>query len=757
MAEEQGIHTKMTGDSSGAVRAAKQLEAQVDNLEQVMVELAASGKLTEAQMRKFAQSQKTMQGQTQRLNNELRANKFNILGVGDSASASGAKVSAFGRAMKAARGQSQQFGYQIQDVAVQLSMGTSWITTFGQQLPQLLGSFGKLGALLGAGVAVGFAALGVVVGSSKDDLKALTTQSDLANTALSNLETTVAKLNSATDSIDDSFIKAGSSVREFYNVVVAAQQAGVLDSLKRTQEEIGEMFGLSFLSSPHSNSTRNISKFFDISQFTLAFGAAGTELKKLIADYANFQEQLANSPAGTIASVEAATQLVELTSRLASVKGGVTEEEAKLLDLIRQQAEATLRFYKTTDEYLDEQKAAQVAKSVKEVEDAARKIAAIKFYKDWKAAKEYAKYVELSTIAAKNASNTMGKVMNDQQLPAMIKVFENAKKLREELGDGAFEALRIAGVDMATPISAAAAQAAKMAASMGMAYKAYVGMKNAQGSGQIAGAFGNKFGSMGGGMPGGFGALQGFTTNNLADTTWLEDMLAPSDSSGGGGGGKGKAAEGRLNSLREAFMSERELAFNAYQEQQNILQESLNAKQIMQDEANALSLRSFEEYNQALANIKAAEKATTLGHYNSLFGNIATIMQAGGKKMVGIAKVASAAQAGINSYLAYTEVLKDPSLVGRPGLRFTLAASTLMAGLAQVKNIMSTNYGSGASGGGGGGGGGASSVPATPSYSRNVAIQLSGSDNSTFSQGQIRDLINSINEELDNGSQIRIV
>lgn len=46
-------------------------------------------------------------------------------------------------------------GYQVQDFAVQVGAGTSALTAFSQQAPQLLGSFGPQGAVAGALVAVG--------------------------------------------------------------------------------------------------------------------------------------------------------------------------------------------------------------------------------------------------------------------------------------------------------------------------------------------------------------------------------------------------------------------------------------------------------------------------------------------------------------------------------------------------------------------------------------------------------------------------
>ena len=58
------------------------------------------------------------------------------------------------RSSRASRAGLQNFGYQVQDVAVQLQMGTSLSQTLGQQLPQLLSGFGLFGVALGTASAL---------------------------------------------------------------------------------------------------------------------------------------------------------------------------------------------------------------------------------------------------------------------------------------------------------------------------------------------------------------------------------------------------------------------------------------------------------------------------------------------------------------------------------------------------------------------------------------------------------------------------
>jgi hypothetical protein len=72
----------------------------------------------------------------------------------------GRGVAGFGTVMQSA-------GYQVQDFAVQVSAGTSAITAFGQQAPQLLGVFGPAGAVAGAAVSIGALITGIILKTRK--------------------------------------------------------------------------------------------------------------------------------------------------------------------------------------------------------------------------------------------------------------------------------------------------------------------------------------------------------------------------------------------------------------------------------------------------------------------------------------------------------------------------------------------------------------------------------------------------------------
>ena len=102
--------------------------------------------------------------------------------------------------------------------------------------------------------------------------------------------------------------------------------------------------------------------------------------------------------------------------------------------------------------------------------------------------------------------------------------------------------------------------------------------------------------------------------------------------------------------------------------------------------------------------------------------------------------------------------------IGGPIVGAAMGAAALAAQLSQLKAIQSASFGGGSSGGGGGGGGapsvgsvGGQEQQQQPLTQRFVNINLSGSDNSMYSKGAVRDLITRINEEVKDGAVLRVL
>jgi hypothetical protein len=93
------------------------------------------------------------------------------------------------------------------------------------------------------------------------------------------------------------------------------------------------------------------------------------------------------------------------------------------------------------------------------------------------------------------------------------------------------------------------------------------------------------------------------------------------------------------------------------------------------------------------------EKMNTVSNFFKGIESLASIASENSIAILIVEKAAAAAQAAINSYLAFTEVLSDPSYIGRPWQRAIDAGVILAAGLAQQASIISTAIPSAETGG----------------------------------------------------------
>ena len=216
-----------------------------------------------------------------------------------------------------------------------------------------------------------------------------------------------------------------------------------------------------------------------------------------------------------------------------------------------------------------------------------------------------------------------------------------------------------------------------------------------------------------------------------------------------GGGNLANQIERDLEQLREGFMTQEELQIAAYESQQEILQEALERRLITQQEYNDLIRQAEQSHVDTMAGIQQAAMNQTLGYYGQMFGNMASVFKAGGDKLVGITKAFSIAQGLLNSYRAFTEVLADPALIGRPFLRTALAASTLGAGLAQVANMRNV--------GGGGGGGSSAAASAAASQPAQLPTQTLRFDFGGQNTMGMEQIVGLLNDAYDRGYRIRAV
>lgn len=176
----------------------------------------------------------------------------------------------------------------------------------------------------------------------------------------------------------------------------------------------------------------------------------------------------------------------------------------------------------------------------------------------------------------------------------------------------------------------------------------------------------------------------------------------------------------KLQALRDIAQQENDLETERLQAQIERLGEGTQARQDaeqqlldfqqekgleIQDFNNQIKEQQLTNDKQELASSILLQKQK-LGLAADALGGIAQLL--GENSAAG--KAAAIAQATINSYLGFTEVLKTPSTLLQPfaSIEKIVSAGTILAsGLATVKKIVSTKTPAGAKGGGGGSRGGA--------------------------------------------------
>jgi hypothetical protein len=223
----------------------------------------------------------------------------------------------------------------------------------------------------------------------------------------------------------------------------------------------------------------------------------------------------------------------------------------------------------------------------------------------------------------------------------------------------------------------------------------------------------------------------------MPDQPWLSG--GGGGRGGGGGGGLASQLQTEIEAMQQALMSQEQLQAESFARQQETLDQALQQRLITQEEYQRMMQQAQATHDFAMTQSVNKGVGDTLSALGSLFQ--------GSKKI-------SAAIAVANSWLAFTEVLKDPAYVGRPWARIAAAGQALAAGLNAVRNIKSASSGGGGGGGGGSGaGGGAAAAPAQ----QNVQTLNFTLSNDPFGFGEriVRQLAGQLNEATRNGTQIR--
>lgn len=242
---------------------------------------------------------------------------------------------------------------------------------------------------------------------------------------------------------------------------------------------------------------------------------------------------------------------------------------------------------------------------------------------------------------------------------------------------------------------------------------------------------------------------------------------------------------GQVDSMAYGFASPEQQAALDVEKQQETLREALEAKAITEQEFRELSLQAEMDYQERLKDIRDKSREEEQSALESFLGirfktqeemneaslkdqaqNFrATIAEAAkhNRAFFALEKAAAIARALVAARESVVSAYNFGVRIGGPPLGAAFAGIAAAAQAANIASIASTSFsGGGASGVSSSGSSSSGSTSDTASSSdagtsaKSVYITLNGDESSLYSKNQIRKLIESINDAVGDGSQLKV-
>lgn len=220
-----------------------------------------------------------------------------------------------------------------------------------------------------------------------------------------------------------------------------------------------------------------------------------------------------------------------------------------------------------------------------------------------------------------------------------------------------------------------------------------------------------------------------------------------------GAGGSDAEAErqkiaDRLAVIQEGFLTEAELVDQKYADDLQTLNDAFANELLTRQEHQAAVEQLEQQHANKLSAIRAAANAKDLQAMGQFFGAVGSIMEQGGGEMLGIAKAFGAAQALINSYVAASQALADPTV---PFWGKAAAFASMVAtGLSAVNAIKGVSKG-----GGGGSPAAASTSDTSAAMAMNRTVTVQGlNPGQIFSGDAMRDFMEQLLQMQRDGYQV---
>lgn len=161
--------------------------------------------------------------------------------VTDGLAANASAMSRFGKLTRNQQFIVRDMSYQLSDMAVQLGNGTSFLRSFGQQVPQMLGPMGMFGAVLGTVVAIAAPLAQALMGGSKS-AETLAQRVDDLSKAVDAYGSYVNLVIAPTKQLEARFGAATVQAIQFIDALSRVAKAKAVDDASLTTKHVASAF-----------------------------------------------------------------------------------------------------------------------------------------------------------------------------------------------------------------------------------------------------------------------------------------------------------------------------------------------------------------------------------------------------------------------------------------------------------------------------------------------------------------------------------
>lgn len=279
--------------------------------------------------------------------------------AGNAAQSFGRQVASASSGFGSITGQVQNAAFQIGDFAVQVAGGTSATRALAQQLPQLLGGFGVMGAVIGAAVAVAAPFVGRLF-ETEDAAAAASTRIDelsdatkgyvdAAELAVSPIEDLVAKYGELADSvravqIAQAELARGEAMRALQSTLESVQPTGlegfsasVIRGVEAAEMRVQQMYQR--ISDMQAILTPEQARFFDFTEDFAEIDRLRGQIEQVRAGVTGFADAYGITN----------EQARELAAAMADVEASATGTAAQQVEAVEQLRAALVAVYGSLD------------------------------------------------------------------------------------------------------------------------------------------------------------------------------------------------------------------------------------------------------------------------------------------------------------------------------------------------------------------------------------------------------------------------